>query len=184
MEKKTKNKKWVIIIVVVALIFIIGISNSGKKDKSTTDSMEAAEVPETISPRSVEDVLSDLNLTATEIEENDGYLFITYTQPNTPHDYTDFVNMALTDFVNIGKELFTEYSTMRIDMQAESTNGDINIITSFIMSRDNFSSIKWDDIEFLPGSYNDIVKKFDKFYVESMVMKDVDTEKIYYKGHR
>lgn len=131
------------------------------------------------SSNEIEDLIKGSDI---EISEKDNYLTIVYTQTTTPNDYSDIVSTGLTDFVNVGKVYFDKYETIRMDMQLADTSGEVSVVTSLICSKDSFNSISWDDIKYAPGSYDDFVGKFDKFYVESVIMKDVDTQKIYYKG--
>lgn len=119
---------------------------------------------------------------AAEIERSDdlGYLTINYDISKTPYDYTDYVSLGLSDFIKVGGKIFedTEYTTLRMDMKVDGIAA-----TSLIMKKDNFQKYRWDDMAFTPGIYLDIVDDFDKFYVESMLMKGVDIDQIEYKNN-
>lgn len=60
---------------------------------------------------------------------------------------------------------------------------DGSAVTSLIITRDSFESIDWSSLAYTEGIYDQINDKFDKFYVESTLMKDVNTSKIMYKGN-
>ena len=117
---------------------------------------------------------------AASFSSSGDYLTIEYDISKTPYDYTDYVNLGLSDFIKVGTKIFedTTYDTLRMDMMVEGS-----AVTSLIMKKDSFQKYKWDDMAFLPGIYSDIVDDFDKFYVESMLMKDVDVDQIEYKNN-
>ena len=160
-------KKNIKITVCFLLLFSVIVSFSGCGESGKSSSNE------------IEDLIKGTDI---EVSEKDSYLTVVYTQTTTPNDYSDIVSTGLTDFVNVGKVYFDKYETIRIDMHLSDTSGEVSVVTSLICTKDNFNSISWDDIEYAPGSYDEFVGKFDKFYVESMIMNEVDTQKIYYKG--
>ena len=113
------------------------------------------------------------------IKEQDHYIEIVYTMDGTPYDYTDYVSKGLTDFVKTGQLIYanTDCDMLRMDMQVDGSAA-----TSLIITKDNFESIDWSSLAYTEGIYDQIQGKFQKFYVESMLMKDVDTTKVMYKG--
>lgn len=183
MEKQPIYKKWwfwVIIVVMFALFL------NGNKKKTDTPSQEpAAEAStEATTEAAPEDPLLSYFTEATgikeaSIKEKKDSIEIVYTLDSTPYDYTDYVSKGLTHFVDTGRLIYanTNCDMFRMDMQVDGS-----VVTSLIITKDNFESIDWSSIAFTEGIYEQIQGKFQKFYVESMLMKDVDTNKIMYKG--
>ena len=130
------------------------------------------------------DPVSDAFYSATKIEPSEAtitasgsYLQIEYDINKTPYDYTDYVSIALSDYIKTASGVFTntDYDTLRMDMLSDG-----QAVTSLIMTKDNYNKYNWDDIAYTKGIYTDIVGDFDKFYVESMLMQGVDTDGIEY----
>lgn len=170
-------KRWYFWVAIV--IWFIVLANLGKKNNTPA---------QVIAPEPTQEVQEETPLSyfteATGIKEasikfQDDYVEIIYTMDGTLYDYTDYVSKGLTDFVKTGKLIYanTDCNSFRMDMQVDGS-----AVTSLIITRDNFESIDWSSLAYTEGIYDQIQDKFDKFYVESMLMKDVDTSKIMYKG--
>lgn len=175
--KKPFYKKWWFWMFVVLFFLVMGNLNTGKK----TSVEDPAPV---IQEESKEDPVLSCFIEATGIKEaditqKDKYIQIVYTLDSTPYDYTDYVSKGLTHFVKTGKQIFdsTDCDTFRMDMKVDGS-----AVTSLIITKDNFGSIDWSSLTYTEGIYDQIQDKFQKFYVESTFMKDVDTTKIMYKG--
>lgn len=130
------------------------------------------------------DPVSDAFYSATKIDPSTAtittsgsYLQIEYDINKTPYDYTDYVSIALSDYIKTASGVFsnTDYDNLRMDMLVDG-----QAVTSLIMTKDNYNKHNWDSIAYTKGIYADIVDDFDKFYVESMLMQGVDTNEIEY----
>ncbi len=180
-------KKRIVIASFMSLVFVfVGCGTSAPAapapepveeiEKTSEETIEETEgKPAALSADALAEIVEGENF---EINDNGSSLSIVYDTTQLPHNYTDIVCIGLTDFVDIGKVYFESYDLIKIDMKLE---GDI--VTSLVCSKDNFNSVDWDSIAFMPGSYDEVSGIFDKFYVESMVMNEVDTEKVYYKHY-
>lgn len=185
-EKKPFYKKWWFWVLVVFFFLVMGNLNTGSKKTSSTPDPEPEPV-ETVKDAEPEvkevPVLSYFaeatGIKEASIKEQDGYIEIVYTMEGTPYDYTAYVSKGLTDFVKTGKFIFgnTDCKSLRMDMQL-----DDKTVTSLIISKEDFESVDWSAIAYTEGIYDKIQEKFQKFYVESMLMKGVETDKIMYKG--
>lgn len=171
---------WVIIVVIFALIL-----NGNKKNTDTSQEPAAEASTEATAEAAPEDFLLSYFTEATgikeaSIKEQKDSIEIVYTLDSTPYDYTDYVSKGLTHFVDTAKLIYgnTDCDMFRMDMQVDGS-----AVTSLIITRDNFESIDWSSMAFTEGIYDQIQGKFQKFYVESTLMKDVDTNKIMYKGN-
>lgn len=171
-EKQPVYKKWwfwVIIVVVIIALF--------PKNKTESVPEASQDSSETVQQDPLEELLRSKVSKNFEISKSDNYIEISYDFEETPYDYTDYVSKALTYFVIIGDYVFdNECNQLRMDMKDET-----GIITSLIMTKDNYDSVSWKDISYTKGIYEEIAPKFDKFYVESMLMKNVDTNEIMIK---
>ena len=183
---KEKEKKpfyrtwWFWLILVLVLFFCLPARRPKETDtKESTPAAEATEAKteEVVEVDPLEEIVKDLKNVETKTAGNT--VDITYELNSTPYDYTDYVSKALTDYVETSSKIFsdTDYTSIRMDMKDDS-----GIITSLIMSKDSFKSISWSDDAYTEGIYDRIIDKFDKFYVESTLMKNVDTSKVMYKG--
>lgn len=178
MEKSKKpfyNQWWFWVIVVLLLFAFVNVTKKNAPMEDFTPEVQK-EVKE--------DPIKTLFTEATGIKEadisaKDDYVEIIYTLDSTPYDYTDYVSKGLTHFVKAAKPIFdsTNCNTLRIDMQVDGS-----AVTSLVITKDNFESIDWSSLAYTEGIYDQIQDKFQKFYVESTLMKDVDTTKIMYKG--
>lgn len=190
MEKQQKPiyKKWWFWVLVVFVLFIL---IPGKKKTPETSISEASSVatlenaPASDSlDESKEDPLLSYFTEATgikeaEITEKGDYIEIVYTLTDLPYDYTDYVSKGLTHFVKTAKLI---YSNTNCDMLRMDMKSDDSVVTSLIITKDNFNSFDWSSWAYTEGIYDQVKDVFQKFYVESMLMKDVDTNKIMYKG--
>lgn len=182
-QKKPIYKQWWFWVLAALVLLVMGNLNTGPKEKQ----QEAAPIVKTSNeeaPEAEEDPVLAAFTEATGIKEasitqKDDYIEIVYTLNSTPYDYTDYVSQALTHFVKTGSLIYenTDCDMLRMDMQVDGS-----AVTSLMITKDNFESIDWSSLAYLEGTYEQIQGKFQKFYVESMLMKDVDTNKIMYKG--
>lgn len=182
--KKPIYKKWwfwVIIILVVLAAMPGSMSQpSGEAAKSEpVESVKPVESETVTEEDPVETCLDNAGIKDATVNIKDDYIEISYTLESTPYDYTDYVSKGLTNYVKTAKEIFenTDYTMYRMDMLVDGTAA-----TSLIMTKDNFNSIDWSSIAYTEGIYDQIQGSFQKFYVETMLMKGVDTNKIMYKG--
>lgn len=147
---------------------------------------KAAEVVEVSTVESSIDIY-DLFYSATRIEreaatitENPdiGYLTIEYDISKTPYNYTDYVSIGLTDFINSASAIFneTDYDALRMDMLHEGIAA-----TSLIMTKESFNKYSWSDLKYTKGIYDIVSSDFDKFYVEDMLEKGVVYDDVEYK---
>ena len=174
-SKKPFYKQWWFWVFVFLFFLVMDNLNTGKKIPASDPAPEGQEEVKTDPAASISETLG---LKDADIAFKDDYVEIVYSLNSTPYDYTDYVSKGLTDFVQAGKLVFaTDYKTLRMDMQVDGSAA-----TSLIMSKDNFESIDWSSLAYTEGIYDQIQDKFQKFYVESTLMKDVDTTKIMYKG--
>lgn len=181
--KKPFYKKWWFWVLAFLFLLVMGNMNTGPKEKQ----QEVAPIVETSSeeaPEVEEDPVLAAFAKATGIKEasitqKDDYIEIVYTLNSTPYDYSDYVSTGLTHFVKTARQIYesTDCDTLRMDMQVDGS-----AITSLIITKDNFESIDWSSLAYLEGTYEQIQGKFQKFYVESVLMKGVDTNRIMYKG--
>lgn len=176
-QEKPFYKRWWFWLLAFLFLLVMGNMNTGRN----TQAPAVQEVKEEVK----EDPLLTYFSQATgvkeaTINEEKDYIGITYTLDSTPYDYTDYVSKGLTHFVKTAKSIFenTDCNTLRMDMQVDGS-----AVTSLIITRDNFESIDWNSLAYTEGIYDQINDKFDKFYVESTLMKDVNTSKIMYKGN-
>lgn len=175
MEKQPIYKKWWFW-VIIALV-IVAFIGSQQPAKDTAPEPVAETTPAAPEDPLLESFSKATGIKEAEIKQKDDYIEIIYTLDSTPYDYTDYVSKGLTHFVDTGKLLFGDCKTLRMDMQVDGSAA-----TSLIMTKDNFDSVDWSSLAYTEGIYDQISDKFQKFYVESMLMKDVDTNKIMYKG--
>lgn len=168
-------KRWYFWVAIV--IWFIVLANLGKKNN--VPAQVVAPEPEVQEETTLFYFTQATGIKEASIKEQDDYIEIVYTMDGTPYDYTDYVSKGLTDFVKTGQLIYanTDCDMLRMDMLVDGSAA-----TSLIITRDNFESIDWSSLAYTEGSYDQIQDKFDKFYVESMLMKDVDTSKIMYKG--
>lgn len=189
-QNKPIYKKWWFWVLIVLVIFAI---IPGKKQASSVETTTSEASSEATSENaSASDSLNEPNkdpllsyfteatgIKEAEVTEKDDYIEIVYTLTDLPYDYTDYVSKGLTHFVKTAKLIYsnTDCDMLRMDMKS-----DDSIVTSFIITRENFNSIDWSALAYTEGIYDQVKDKFQKFYVESMLMKNVDTNKIMYKG--
>lgn len=168
METKKICGKWYFSVLIPLIVILISACGSSASNQSSTpdDPVQAS--------------LIDAGIKDATITSKDDYIEISYTLKDTPYDYTDYVSKGLSHYVKTAKGIFekTDYTTLRMDMMVDGSAA-----TSLIMTKDNFNSIDWSSIAYTEGIYNKIQGNFQKFYVESMLMKGVDTDKIMYKGN-
>lgn len=172
--KKPFYKRWWFFVFAFLFMLVMGNLNTGNKAKNAP-----APKQEKAEETTIEDVfVKATNAKEYTINEGNGYLEITYTLNKTPYDYTDYVSQALTHLLEVATAAFKgETTQIRMDMKAD---GDI--VTSLILSKDGYNKHSWKDITYTEGIYNDIVGDFDKFYVESMLMNNIDPDKIMIKS--
>ncbi len=168
-------KRWYFWVAIV--IWFIVLANLGKK--SNVPAQVVAPEPEVQEETTLSYFTQATGIKEASIKEQDDYIEIVYTMDGTPYDYTDYVSKGLTDFVKTGQLIYanTDCDMLRMDMQVDGLAA-----TSLIITKDNFESIDWGSLAYTEGIYDQIQGKFQKFYVESMLMKDVDTSKVMYKG--
>lgn len=174
-KKRPFYKRWYFWVVIV--IWFIVLANLGKKNN--VPAQVIAPEPEAQEETTLSYFTQATGIKEASIKEQDDYIEIVYTMDGTPYDYTDYVSRGLTDFVKTGQLIYanTDCDTLRMDMQVDGS-----AVTSLIITRDNFESIDWSSLAYTEGTYSHVHDKFQKFYVESTLMKDVDTNKIMYKG--
>lgn len=168
-------KRWYFWVAIV--IWFIVLANLGKKNNAPAQVV--APEPEVQEETTHSYFTQATGIKEASIKEQDDYIEIVYTMDGTPYDYTDYVSKGLTDFVKTGQLIYanTDCDMLRMDMQVDGSAA-----TSLIITKDNFESIDWSSLAYTEGIYDQIQGKFQKFYVESMLMKDVDTSKVMYKG--
>ena len=183
-EKKSIYTKWWFW-VIIASLFFGAVGNLGGNSKPSEETPHQEDLPVEASAEEPEDPLADLLTKETKatdysIEQKGSYLEITYTINETPWDYTDYVSQSLTHCLVVAKYVFknTDTTQMRMDMVDEH-----GAIASYIITKENFNKTPWSDLVFLEGNYDTIVSVFDKFYVESMLMKEIDTSKVMIKDY-
>ena len=174
-QKRPFYKRWYFWVVIV--IWFIVLANIGKKNSAPAQ--VTAPEPEFQEETTLSYFTQATGIKEASVKEQDDYIEIVYTMDGTPYDYTDYVSRGLTDFVKTGKLLYanTDCDMLRMDMQVDGS-----AVTSLIITRDNFESIDWSSLAYTEGTYSHVQDKFQKFYVESTLVKDVDTDKIMYKG--
>ncbi len=179
--KKPIYKKWWfwVILIIVLLAAIPGSMSQQSGEVATSKPVEPVESENVAEEDPVETSLTNAGIKDSTVKVNGDYIEISYTLESTPYDYTDYVSKGLTNYVKTAKEIFenTDYTMYRMDMLVDGTAA-----TSMIMTKDNFNSIDWSSIAYTEGIYDQIQGSFQKFYVETMLMKGVDTNKIMYKG--
>lgn len=162
--------------VAIMLGFIV-LTNLGKK--SNVPTQVTAPETEVQEETTLSYFTQATGIKEASIKEQDDYIEIVYAMDGTPYDYTDYVSRGLTDFVKTGQLIYdnTDCDMLRMDMQVDGS-----AVTSLIMTKKDFESVDWSSLAFTEGIYDQIQRKFQKFYVESTLMKNVDTNKIMYKG--
>lgn len=186
-ENKPIYKKWWFWVLVVLVIFVLIPGKKPTSEKISPEAPSDATTETTLSSDSVaepEDPLLSYFTEATgikdaEIAEKGDYIEIVYSLTDLPYDYTDYVSEGLTHFVKTAKLI---YSNTNCDMLQMDMKSDGSIVTSLIITKDNFDSFDWSSWAYTEGIYDHVKDIFQKFYVESMLMKGVDTNKIMYKG--
>lgn len=174
-SKKPFYKQWWLWVLAFLFMLVMGNLNTGKKAPAEDS---APKVQEEVKEDPVASLKESVGFKDADFTIKDDYVEIVYTLASTPYDYTDYVSKALTDFVQTGNLVFaSEYNTLRMDMQVDGS-----AVTSLIMTKKDFKSVDWSSLAFTEGIYDQIQGKFQKFYVESTLMKDVDTNKVMYKG--
>ena len=189
-QKKPIYKKWWFWVLIVFVIFAIIPGKKQAPAVEPTTSEASSEATSENAPASdllnepKDDPLLSYFTEATGIKEakitkNGDYIEIVYTLTDLPYDYTDYVSKGLTHFVKTAKLIYsnTDCDMLRMDMKSEDS-----IVTSLIITKDNFNSFDWSSWAYTEGIYDQVNDKFQKFYVESMLMKSVDINKIMYKG--
>ncbi len=179
--------------VAIAIWFIV-LANLGKKNsvpehvtapapEVQVESDESFEGQVTAAIDSCNFEYSDLN-----IKRNGRSLDISLKYDSVSWDETSFVSDCITDYVNmcmdfyarddISNVTYTVYSVF----QDDRGNENVQKAFSMNMAKGSFNKYNWNNLKSQLGTYQQIKDDSDLLYVCAAISKNVDYEKVHYKG--
>lgn len=190
MEKKPFYKKWWFWVLVVIFFLIMGNMNTGNKTPEpvvenpleVVEESQAEADPLTGIIDSLHFKYSDLEI----IEGSKTKITLHYDQESW--DETRFCQNCLTDYINICKQAYemdgidkVEYYVY-VDMTDSKGNSTSEKAFAICMTKDVFNTYNWDNLEFMPDSYNQISTDCEFIDIHAGIKKNVDFSKVFYKG--
>lgn len=189
-SKKPFYKQWWFW--VIMFLILLTISTKWKDSKPTPK--DASEEIAEEQPQSFEDQAkaiidsckfeySDLN-----IKRNGRSLDISLHYDTVSWDETSFVSDCITDYVNMCLDFYSMEDisnvtyTVYSDFQDKRGNESSEKAFSMNMIKGNFNQYNWNNLKSQLGTYQQIKDDSDLLYICTAISKNVDYEKVHYKG--
>lgn len=184
----------------LALILIAaGSSSTSPEAKAPSQEpepvLEQPERTEEEQPETTADIISgiisDLSIKCSNINvicSDDKSSRISYHYDSPVWDASGLISSCLTDYVNICKRAYNidGFSNISLFVFGDMTDNEGNTssekIFAICIDKLSFSEFSWDDIAFLPGSYETIQSSCEMFDIHAGITNSVDYSKVYYKG--
>lgn len=190
-SKKPLYKHWWFWVLVFLFLLIMGNLNTGKKtpaeDPAPVENEAAAEASEdTLEDKikaSFKNHYSDLQVT-----ESADSVKLSLHYDDTAWDETRLISDCLTDYVNLCQMLYPLGEVSKIefyvfcDFTDSKGNESSEKAFAICMPKDKFDTYNWDNIKFTEGSYDQIESDCEYIDIHAGLKKNVDFNKVYYKG--
>ena len=190
MEKKPFYKKWWFWVLVVIFFLIMGNMNTGNKtpEPVVENPPEVVEEPQTEADQ-LTTIVDSLNFKYSDLNITEGSTTkISLHYDKELWDETRFCQSCLTDYINICKQAYemdgidkVEYYVY-VDMTDSKGNSTSEKGFAICMTKDVFNTYNWDNLKFMPDSYNQISTDCEFIDIHAGIKKNVDFSKVFYKG--
>lgn len=198
-DKKPVYKKWWFWVLLTFLIFLIvpvkqpATTEISAPEASSEASSEATpEAPE--EPQTTEEkltaIIDSLNFKYSDLKiyQNEGSVKISLHYDDDSWDETKFCSDCLTDYINLCAQAYQIEGIDNVQYfvfcKLIDSRGNEVSEKGFAMSmlKDKYEAYDWDNIEFVAGSYSQIEADSEYIDIHEGIKKNVDFNKMYYKG--
>jgi hypothetical protein len=190
-------KRWYFWIAIV--IWFIVLANLGKKNnvpaqvvspEATEEvSVEAPQEPDTTEGK-ITAIIDSLNFKYSDLKiyVNGSSVKISLHYDKESWDETTFCSNCLTDYINLCSEAYQISGIERIeyyvfcDLVDNRGNATSQKGFAMCMLKEKYNAYTWKNMEFISGSYSQIEADSEYIDIHAGIKKNVDFEKMYYKG--
>ena len=182
--------------------FISQLKGHGSKSSNSTTSSESvtsttaestpAAKPEPATPADqITDIVSDIDRDISDIkvfQGQDGLFKVSFFYDGESWTETRLINKLLTYYVDMCKQAYQIDGVGNIEcfvfgnMMDARGNSDKEKIFAISMNKENFKKYNWENIAFVPGSADTIIKDCDLFDIHAGIQKNIDFSELYYMG--
>lgn len=178
---------------VAVMIWFIVLANLGKKNNVPAQVVApepATEVQSEADESPITAAIDSLNFNYSDLEVIEGMesIKISLHYDDIAWDETRLVSDCLTDYVNLCADLYSKEDITKVEYYVfcDLTDSRGNKVSekafAMCMTKENFDKYTWDNIKFTEGTYSQIESDSEYIDIHTGIKKNVDFNKVYYKG--